>query len=190
MPLMFEQQTMESDKAFAAFKAYLEMGPERSLVEVAQKLGKSTGLLQRWSRRFGWLERVQAHAAHMATVERQETEALTRQKAVVWVKRQEEHKEEEWTLRGQLITASRKVLEKFMDGSRGATLGDVARALDLASKLGRLSSGLATESIEQKAEVDVNFRIEVEAAVKKAFGDVVDVEVVEEPKKELSDARP
>ena len=77
-----------------------------------------------------------------------------------------------------------------MDGSRGATLGDVARALDLASKLGRLSSGLATESIEQKAEVDVNFRIEVEAAVKKAFGDVVDVEVVEEPKKELSDARP
>ena len=36
----------------------------------------------------------------------------------------------------ELMEAGRKVLEKFRDGSRGATLGDVARALELASKLG------------------------------------------------------
>ena len=36
MPLVFEQQPRESDKAFAAFKTYLELGPERSLVAVAQ----------------------------------------------------------------------------------------------------------------------------------------------------------
>ena len=190
MPLMFEQLPRETNKAFAAFSVYLGLGPERSLELVAQKLSKCSRVIKVWSSKYDWPARVAAHAGHMASVESQATEALTREKAVVWVKRQEEHKEEEWTLRGQLITASRKVLEKFMDGSRGATLGDVARALDLASKLGRLSSGMPTETVEQKTEVDVNFRIEVEAAVKRAFGDVVDVEVVEEPKKELSDARP
>ncbi len=188
--MMFEQQLRESDKAFAAFKEYLDMGAERSAQAVAKKLAKSRQLVGRWSSRYRWSERVQAHAAHMATVERVAAEEAVRAKAAVWADRQDEHKEEEWTLRGQLIAASRKVLEKFIDGSRGATLGDVARALELASKLGRLSSRMPTETVEQKTEVDVNFRIEVEAAVKKAYGEVIDVEVVPEPRKELNDARP
>ena len=37
----WERQERESDKAFAAFRVYLEMGPKRSLRAVAQKLGKS-----------------------------------------------------------------------------------------------------------------------------------------------------
>ena len=38
MPMIFEQQERESDKAFAAFSLYLNLGPERSFVAVAQKL--------------------------------------------------------------------------------------------------------------------------------------------------------
>ena len=190
MPLMFEQLPKESAKAFAAFSEYLKQGPDRSTHAVAKKLAKSAHLVRRWSARYRWSERVSAHASHMATVERVAAEELVRAKAVVWADRQDEHKEDEWTLRGQLIAAGRKALEKFIDGSRGATLGDVARALELASKLGRLSSGMPTETVEQKTAVDVNFRIEVEAAVKKAYGEVIDVEVVAEPRKELNDARP
>jgi hypothetical protein len=188
----FEQQPNESDKAFAAFSLYLSLGPERSMAEVGKKLGKSETLIERWCSRHGWPARVQAHAAHLAIVEREATEALTRAKAAGWVQRQENHREDEWTLRNELIEAGRRVLEKFRDGSRGATLGDVARALDLASKLGRLSSGLATETVEHTGTVDVNFRLEVEAAVRKAYGQAepaptaVDVETV----KELPDARP
>ena len=188
--LLYEQQPNEPSKPFAAFKTYLEMGSERSLAAVGQKLGKSVGLIERWSRRFDWPARIVAHETHLAALEREATEALTRERAAGWVKRREDHREEEWALRGELIAAGRKVLARFLDGSRGATLGDVTRALDLASKLGRLSSGLATETVEQKTEVDVNFRIEVEAAVKKAYGDVVDAELVQEPRKELNDARP
>jgi hypothetical protein len=188
MPLSFEQQPKESAKAFAAFSLYLSLGPQRSLAEAAQKLSKSTPVLKRWSRRWAWPARVAAHAAHLATVERTATEALTRSKAAGWVQRQEAHREEEWTLRGELIEAGRKVLEKFRDGSRGATLGDVARALDLASKLGRLASGMPTETVEATAEVDVNFRLEIEAAVKKVYGQaesaptIVDVEAVASPR--------
>ena len=36
---VFEQLEKESDKAFAAFRVYLELGSQRSLVAAAGKLG-------------------------------------------------------------------------------------------------------------------------------------------------------
>ena len=70
------------------------------------------------------------------------------------------------------------MLEKFRDGSRGATLGDVARALELASKLGRLASGLATDKTEVTGEDGGPIRVEFEAALRKVYGPVVDVEAL------------
>ena len=40
MPMMFEQQPKESAKAFAAFRTYLGLGPERSLVAVRSVQGE------------------------------------------------------------------------------------------------------------------------------------------------------
>lgn len=59
----WERQEGESVKAFEAFSAYLEMGGDRSLRAVGQKLGKSTALMERWSRTYKWVERVKAHDA-------------------------------------------------------------------------------------------------------------------------------
>ena len=112
-------------------------------------MGKSEGLMERWAAKFDWTGRVAAHAEYLARVEREATEAVARGKSAEWLARRETHREAEWALRGELIEASRRVLVKFKDGSRGATLGDVARAVELASKLGRLASGLATETVEQ-----------------------------------------
>jgi hypothetical protein len=170
MPLSFEQQPKESAKAFAAFSIYLSLGPQRSLRAVSQKLGKSETLIERWCRKFDWINRVQAHGAHLAAVEREATEALTRTNAAQWVTRKEEHRQEEWALRGELIVAGRAVLTKFKDGAKGATLGDVARALDLASKLGRLATGMATEKAEITGEDGGPIHIEVEAALRKIYG--------------------
>jgi hypothetical protein len=182
MPLPFEQQPKESAKAFAAFSEYLNLGPERSLAVVARKLAKSGQLLKRWSAQYDWAARVQAHAAHLAIVEREATEALTRTKAAQWLTRREEHRDDEWALRSELITASRKVLKRFTEENRGATLGDVARALDLASKLGRLATGLATDRTEVTGEGGGPIQIELEAALRKIYReplaeDVVDVAV-------------
>ena len=74
--MVFEQQPRESAKAFAAFKTYLELGPERSLAAVAEWHGKSKTMIERWSRRFDWPARVAAHAAHIAAAERQAIEEL------------------------------------------------------------------------------------------------------------------
>jgi len=187
MPLAFEQQPGEGHRAFAAFTLYLSMGRERTLAKVAQQLKLNPQIPGRWSFRYGWSARVAAYNAHMATVEREAAEALTRARAAGWVQRREEHKEDEWALRCELIAAGRKVLKRFIDEEKGATLGDVARALELASKLGRLASALSTESVEHSGEVNVNFRAEVAAAVRKVYGEPLEVEVIAD-RKELPDA--
>src|SRR5437868_6212539 len=94
--LEFVQLPRESAKAFAAFSVYLNLGPERSLLTVGQKVGKCGALLERWSRKFDSARRVQAHAAHIAAVERQATEALARMKGAEWLTRQSEQRDEEW----------------------------------------------------------------------------------------------
>ena len=71
MALEFEKQDRESGKAFAAFAVYLSMGSERSLAQVGKNLGKSEGLIERWSKRYDWGGRVQAHGAHFAMIERE-----------------------------------------------------------------------------------------------------------------------
>jgi hypothetical protein len=170
MSLPFEQQPKESEKAFAAFSLYLSLGPQRSISAVAGKLAKSETLIGRWSSKFDWQERVQAYGMHLAKVEREAAEALVRLNGVDAAKRQAQQREDEWKWRNSLVRAAQKVIEKFEDGSRGATLGDVARALDLASKLGRLAAGMATDKTEITGEDGGPVRVEFEAALKKIYG--------------------
>ena len=56
----WERQKGESARAFEAFLVYLQMGPERSIRAVAQKLSKSYTLAGRWSSTYHWVERCRA----------------------------------------------------------------------------------------------------------------------------------
>lgn len=63
-----DRQQKETAPAYEAFRAYLEMGPARSTAKVAQALGKSKTLTDRWCKRWSWVDRVrefesQAHGA-------------------------------------------------------------------------------------------------------------------------------
>lgn len=177
MALLFEQQPKESNKAFAAFSLYLNMGAERSTQAVARKLTKSEQLIRRWSAKFDWIERVQAHGEHLALMEREAAELIARTKGVEWAKRQEAHREEEWKVRNELLEMAREAVARWKaNEKRCGSLEGIARLLELASKLGRLASGMATDKTEVTGEVDVNFRMEVEQAIKKVYGEVIDVE--------------
>lgn len=59
----WERQPDETDKAYEAFRAYLELGPGRTLREVETKLGKSRQLISRWSSKHGWVGRADAFEA-------------------------------------------------------------------------------------------------------------------------------
>jgi hypothetical protein len=174
MPMTFEQQPRESNKAFAAFKTYLELGAQRSLADVADQHGKSKTMIERWSRRFDWPARVQAHTAHLADIERKTAEALAVQAGTDWAKRQEQHREDEWQTRGELIGLAREAIERWKKSpARCGTLEGIARLLDLASKLGRVSSGLSLEPAEKPGEEETAFMIQIEVALEKIYGPVV-----------------
>lgn len=57
---LWDRQKNESDKAYSAFKVYLEM-ENRSLQKVSEKLSKSRQLLSRWLNKFNWKERAAAY---------------------------------------------------------------------------------------------------------------------------------
>lgn len=178
--MAFEQQPKESAKAFEAFSMYLNMGPERSLAAVGQKVGKSKSLLERWSAKFDWPGRVQAQGAYLAIVEREATEAVARGRSAVWVKRQQEVREREWEMHEKCIAAAKRGLAAFMEREKVyANLADISRVLEVASKLGRLATGMATDKTEVTGEGGGPIRVELEAALKKVYGDVVEVKEVE-----------
>jgi hypothetical protein len=180
----FEQLPKESAKAFAAFSLYLNLGAERSLAAVGQKLGKSVGLIERWSAKFDWPARVAAHGAHLAVVERGAIEATARGKAAEWEKRETQLRETEWAMHEAAIAAAKRGLAAYMEKDKVyANLADIARMLEIASKLGRLATGLGTDG-ERRAGDDLpGLRVEVTVALEKIYseplpGEVVDVEVV------------
>jgi hypothetical protein len=57
----WEQLAGESRQAWEAFRAYRDMGDERSLDKVGEGLGKSRGLIGRWSAGMKWRERILAY---------------------------------------------------------------------------------------------------------------------------------
>lgn len=59
----WERQAKESVQAYEAFSLYLEMGAERSLRKVAQKLSKSDTLIKRWSSQWSWQSRSREYDA-------------------------------------------------------------------------------------------------------------------------------
>jgi hypothetical protein len=172
MPLMFEQQPRESNKAFAAFSLYLSLGPERSLDVVRKKLGKSARLIQRWSGKFDWTERVSAHGAHLAVVEREAIEAAARGKAAEWSSREQKLRETEWAMHEAAIAAAKKGLAAYMERDKVyANLADIARMLEIASKLGRLATGLGTDGERSKGDDLPAVRVEVTVALEKIYGE-------------------
>lgn len=173
MPLPFEQQPRESDKAFTAFKTYLELGAQRSLAVVAGQHGKSKTMIERWSRRFDWPARVQAHAAHLATIEREAIEGLALEKAVDWNKVHEAVKVAEWQRHKKLIALADEMLARWeKNKAKCGTLEGIARVLELATKLGRLAAGMPTEVKEVNTTVKATIDVDWEIAIRKAYGQV------------------
>lgn len=169
--LPFEQQARESDKAFAAFSLYLSLGPQRSLEAVATKLGKSKTLMERWCKRHAWVARVQAQSEYLAGLEREATGGLVRAKANEWLARQQKLREAEWSMHEQCIAAARRGLAAFMEREKiYANLADIARMVEVASKMGRLASGMATDKTEVTGDDGGAIKVEFALALKKVYG--------------------
>ena len=73
------------------------------------------------------------------------------------------------------ILAAERGLKAYMEREKVyANLADIARMLEVASKLGRLASGLATDKTEVSGEDGGPIRVELAAALNKIYGVVAE----------------
>ena len=177
----FDRLPRESVKAFTSFRAYLDMGPDRSQRKVAAKLNKNPRVLARWSRKYDWPGRIAAHVRYIAKIEREAIEGLAREKAVEWHLVHEEQKIAEWKLRTKYLEVAMEGVERWRASeNRVGSLEGLARLGEVFVKLGRLASGMPTEIKEVNKNVSATLDVHWEVALKKIYGDgkVVDVQEV------------
>ena len=134
-PELWERQDGETAQAFQAFAEYRDMGAERSLAKVAQKLGKSKPLMERWSSRWHWGIRVDAWDDEM---DRRSCREL--QKGIA-------------DMRKNHVDIAKAMLVKALQALQRIpvdemTPQDIAKMVDVAAKLERISRGEATERTE------------------------------------------
>lgn len=157
----WSRRTTETHKAFAAFSAYRDLGPVRSipkaLVTYAKAMGKPTGKprwFEEWSSTHEWGNRTAAFDSHLDAIRVKTIEAETAQDA-----------------RDQLATAQ-LMLRKSIDGLLHAQLSgkDAIKGATEAIKLMRLLRGESTEHTETSEGMSIErFReLDREASAKLA----------------------
>jgi hypothetical protein len=174
----FEKLAGESAKAYAAWRTYLEMGPERSLTKLAKAIGKKPRLMEYWSKKWDWQGRLESYQEHCQALERRAIEAVAMEKGVEWGRIHEAIRMAEWQRHRRLIALADEVLARWerCPGKMG-TLEGVARLYELASKLARLAAGMPSEVKEINTTVTGKIDMDWEVAIRKAYhAEVIDVE--------------
>jgi hypothetical protein len=89
-------------------------------------------------------------------------------------KRNAAQEESEWQTRCELLALAREKIQEWRENPRKlGTLEGIARLLELASKLGRLSCGMATDKTETEVSETRTLSVEFKAAIEKIYGQPV-----------------
>ena len=133
----WERLPEESTEAFEAFREYRDMGTERSLAKVGEKLGKSTALMERWSARHDWVKRV---TAWDDDIEREASQNLLKEIARMRARQ-----------RKQALKMQLKGLELMKDIKPGdAKLSEIVSLMKLGMEQERICMGDVGEVIEER----------------------------------------
>lgn len=129
----WDRQPSETSRQFATFCEYRNMHPlERSLAEVAKKLGKSETYVERLSAKFGWV-------ARCAAFDREQDRIGQAQR----VRRIDEMNERHAEI---AATALQKITERLATiDADSLRPNDIARLLEVASRAERMARGVVIE---------------------------------------------
>jgi hypothetical protein len=187
-----EQQPRESAKAFEAFQEYLNLGSQRSLTAVGRKLGKSKALIEKWSTKFDWVERVNAYTAELLSAKQKLKEEFLREIALAEAERDAAQSESEWKARCRALRLANEAMDRWeANDAKYGTLEGIARLLELASVLGRRSRGMPMQvkdepaQIEQRPTISIEFR----AAIEKIYRQPVPKQFIEVEAKPVQPAQ-
>lgn len=140
-PKPWERQPDETPKPFEAFCVYRDMGTERSLSRVAEKLQKSDTLMGRWSSKYRWVERATAWDDERERVDR---DIAQKEQAKAIKEMRKRHADIATSL---LVKAAQALLKLPAEDIKPA---DIKGFVEAGAKLERISRGDVGEVIEER----------------------------------------
>ena len=139
---LFPQARGESDRAFEAFRAYLELGPKRRYATVGRKVGAGLRTVQRWARDFDWRGRIKTYAAQCADEYTQTENTLQREALLDAAARAKTFRDRQYALAEAILDAAERHLERLEDDDLDVmSFADACKALEVASRFTRQAAG-------------------------------------------------
>jgi len=89
-----------------------------------------------------------------------------------WIARRQEVRAAEWALHHEVIAAARDALLNFKENAHKTTVQDIARLVELGSRLGRLACGMDAGQLDPATPT---MHIEIAASLKRVYGQPIDV---------------
>ncbi len=156
----------ESNKAYEAFKLYLNMADERSIKAVSQKVKQTELYVRQWSSKFKWKERIKTANFEQLQRERAAEDLAANALAEMRVRRKAQLEKNAWELYEAFVVklremakfpvATREVITKEVKSKDGKTIHQEitvwkaprwtfdgsARMMAIADAIGRMSLGL------------------------------------------------
>ena len=145
-PPRFPQAQGESDRAYEAFRVYLELGPGRRYAAVVRKVGASLRTVKRWATDFDWRGRIQTYAAASAEEFAETEQAVQREELLDATARAKVLRERQYALAEAILDAAERYLE-HLDGDDldQMRFADACKALEVAGRLGQQAERRATD---------------------------------------------
>ena len=159
----------ESNRAFAAFCVYRELGPQRRYATVVKKVGRSLRTIKRWAHDFDWHGRIQTCADRQAA--RAVALETTRHHADLLdvAARDQAFRDRQHALAETLLSVAGRYLAGLEHGDLDQmSFTDACKALALASHLGQPAARRATDDVAAPAR---NLRDQIAALLDQACGE-------------------
>lgn len=128
----------ESDRAFEAFRAYLELGPRRRYAAAGRQVGVTLRTIQRWAHDFDWRGRIKAHTARAAGQFVQAETVAQHEVLLDAATRAQAFRDRQYALAESILDVAERYLERVEeDDLESIRFADACKALDFASRLAR-----------------------------------------------------
>ena len=140
----------ETPRQYDLFRKYAIAGPKRSFVKLSLEVGKSRQYIERVASRWKWAERTRAFDSHTSDIE---TEAFLQER------RNMARRQAQLGVLGQNIAAAHLMAMQqelqVAAGQRPLKVHEIARLLDVSSKLERINRGENDEEAVAKIIVHI-----------------------------------
>lgn len=115
MSQVWDRLPDESQDAFAAFTAYLQLGSDATLLDVAAKTAKSHGAIRNLSSRHNWSERAAAWRQHVAGAALAAVKSDTIENERLWNLRLQVARERRWERLQKAELLADQLLNKYIN---------------------------------------------------------------------------